>query len=160
MLSGYSPKACRVLKARMFSSERLESLNSDARGSKMFRPALAITMAVACILPAWAADNPTLPMPAVAPTIATSRLPYCGATILAGPELTEPATHLAPSQPEPRDKPLPINLPTALRLSGARPLVIDAAQASLAVAAAQLEKARLLWLPSLAGGLGYYHHDG
>jgi outer membrane protein TolC len=38
--------------------------------------------------------------------------------------------------------------------------VINAAQASLAVASAQLEKARLLWLPSLAGGVGYYRHDG
>src|SRR5438045_254869 len=126
----------------------------------MLRSALISAMSLALLLPALAADNPSLPMPAVIPTIAAPRLVERSSTILAGPELSEAAIHLPPSQPEPRDKPLPIDLATALKLSGARPLVIDAAQASLALAAAQLEKARLLWLPSLNAGLGYYHHDG
>jgi outer membrane protein TolC len=121
---------------------------------------LVIAIALVSILPARSADNPSLPMPAVTPTIAAPRPIDCSGTILSGPELSEAAIHLPPSQPEPRDKPLPITLATALRLSGARSLVIDAAQASRAVAAAQLEKARLLWLPSLNAGLGYYHHDG
>jgi len=126
---------------------------------EMLRAVLASVMALAC-LPAWAADNPTLPMPGVAPALAGPRPVESSKTIFAGPELSEAAIHLPPSQPEPRDKLLPINLATALRLSGARPLLIDAAQASLALAAAQLEKARLLWLPSMAGGVGYYRHDG
>jgi outer membrane protein TolC len=99
-------------------------------------------------------------MPAVTPAIAAPRPPECSSPILTGPELSEAVIHLPPTKLESQDKPLPITLATALRLSGARPLVIDAAQATLAVAAAQLEKARLLWLPSLNAGLGYYHHDG
>jgi outer membrane protein TolC len=55
---------------------------------------------------------------------------------------------------------LPINLATALRLAGARPLIISAAQASVQVAAEQLAKARVEWLPSVSAGAGYYHHDG
>jgi outer membrane protein TolC len=55
---------------------------------------------------------------------------------------------------------LPINLATALRLAGARPIVIAAAEASVEVADAELARARVLWLPSVHGGLGYYHHDG
>jgi outer membrane protein TolC len=55
---------------------------------------------------------------------------------------------------------LPINLATALRLAGARPIVIAAAQASVKVAEAELARARVLWFPSLHGGLGYYRHDG
>jgi outer membrane protein TolC len=125
----------------------------------MCRAPLAIVTALACMVPAWA-DNPTLPMPGVARDFTAPRTGECPGSILAGPALNEAAIHLPSSQPEPRDKPLPINLAAALRLSGARPLVIDAARASLAVAAAQLEKARLLWLPSLAAGVGYYHHDG
>jgi len=60
----------------------------------------------------------------------------------------------------PQDKPLPINLPTALRLSSARPLIIAAAQASEEVAAAQLSLAKVLWLPDVNLGGSYYRHDG
>jgi outer membrane protein TolC len=55
---------------------------------------------------------------------------------------------------------LPINLATALRLADARPLLIEAAQASVQVAAGQLERAGALWLPSLYAGVDYYRHDG
>jgi outer membrane protein TolC len=55
---------------------------------------------------------------------------------------------------------LPINLATALRLAEARPLVVEAAQASVQVAAGQLERAGALWLPSLYAGINYYRHDG
>jgi outer membrane protein TolC len=55
---------------------------------------------------------------------------------------------------------LPINLATALRLGGARPIIITAAEASVNVAAEQLALARLQWLPSIYVGAGYYHHDG
>jgi outer membrane protein TolC len=67
---------------------------------------------------------------------------------------------LKPAQPEPDDKPLPINLATALRLGGARPVIITAAEATVGVAAAELDRARLQWLPSVYTGAGYYHHDG
>jgi outer membrane protein TolC len=55
---------------------------------------------------------------------------------------------------------LPINLATALRLGGARPIIITAAQASVETAAAALARARVAWLPSVYTGVGYYHHDG
>jgi outer membrane protein TolC len=55
---------------------------------------------------------------------------------------------------------LPINLATALRLAGARPIVIAAAQASVETADAVLSRARVAWLPSVYTGAGYYHHDG
>jgi outer membrane protein TolC len=64
------------------------------------------------------------------------------------------------AEPEVTEKPLPINLATALRLAGARPLIISAAQSSVQVAAAQLAKARVEWLPSFNVGTGYYRHDG
>jgi outer membrane protein TolC len=61
---------------------------------------------------------------------------------------------------EPTDKPLPINLATALRLAGARPLVIAAAQASVRGAAAGLERAQVAWLPNFYLGTAYFRHDG
>jgi outer membrane protein TolC len=69
-------------------------------------------------------------------------------------------THLRAAQTEPDDQPLSINLAVALRLAGARPLVISAAQASLEAAVANLDHARVLWLPSVYGGAAYYRHDG
>jgi outer membrane protein TolC len=67
---------------------------------------------------------------------------------------------VALAQPESTDKPLPINLATALRLSGARPLIIAAADAVVAEALAALSRARVLWVPSFNVGAGYYRHDG
>jgi outer membrane protein TolC len=77
--------------------------------------------------------------------------------VLSGGRLTDA---LSPAPPETSDRPLPINLPTALRLSGGRPVIIAAAQASVEVAAANLQRARVLWLPSFDVGTGYYRHDG
>jgi outer membrane protein TolC len=61
---------------------------------------------------------------------------------------------------EPADHRFPINLATALRLSDARPLVVAAAQASVWVAEARLQQARVLWVPSLMFGSDYIRHDG
>src|SRR5690242_2075207 len=47
------------------------------------------------------------------------------------------------------DKPLPINLATALQLANVRPLDVAVAAQRIQVAAAQLEQARTLWLPTL-----------
>jgi outer membrane protein TolC len=54
----------------------------------------------------------------------------------------------------------PINLATALRLADARPLIVAAAQASAWVADAQLQKAKVLWLPAFMMNAAYYRHDG
>jgi outer membrane protein TolC len=56
-------------------------------------------------------------------------------------------------------KVLPINLPAALKLAGARPLEIALAQERLQVAAAQLNQAKVLWLPTVTIGGDYFRHD-
>src|SRR5437016_2355091 len=58
------------------------------------------------------------------------------------------------------DQPFPINLPTALQLAGVRPLDIAAASARIQVAAAERERAKVLWLPTLYTGVDYARHDG
>jgi outer membrane protein TolC len=55
---------------------------------------------------------------------------------------------------------LPINLPTALRLAGVRPLDIALASESVKAAAAQLQGAQGLWLPTIFMGTDYFRHDG
>ena len=77
----------------------------------------------------------------------------------ASPKIRSRRRSRRPSRPN-RTRPLPINLATALYLSNARPLVIAFAQASVEEAAAQLQNAKVLWLPNLNAGTGYYRHDG
>src|SRR5262245_47672357 len=57
-------------------------------------------------------------------------------------------------------KPLPINLPTALALSGANHLYIQIAAERLQAAAAVLDRANVMWLPNIALGVDYFRHDG
>lgn len=79
---------------------------------------------------------------------------------------SQPATVPSPlpllDQPAgvPDQKPYPINLPTALQLAGVNPLDIAVASERLRVAAAQLDRARVLWLPNLTAGVDYFRHDG
>jgi hypothetical protein len=82
--------------------------------------------------------------------------------LLCRPELVQSSQIPEIQSPEPNqtDRALPINLATALCLSQARPLVISAAQTSVAKAAAQLQGANALWLPDLHLGVDYSHHDG
>ncbi len=61
---------------------------------------------------------------------------------------------------EPGDLRFPINLATALRLADARPVIVSATGASVWVAEAKLQKAAVLWLPSLNLGGDYIRHDG
>jgi outer membrane protein TolC len=67
---------------------------------------------------------------------------------------------LAAPAPAPSDKPLPINLPTALQLAGMRPIDISLASERIQVAAAQLGRAEVLWLPTIYVGGDYFRHDG
>jgi outer membrane protein TolC len=55
---------------------------------------------------------------------------------------------------------LPINLPTALQLANVRAADIAVAAARVQIAAATLEQAQALWLPSITVGGDYAHHDG
>ncbi len=54
----------------------------------------------------------------------------------------------------------PIDLPSALRLAGARDLDIAIARQRVSAAVADLEKARALWLPSLFPGVTWYAANG
>jgi outer membrane protein TolC len=54
----------------------------------------------------------------------------------------------------------PINLGTALRLADGRPLIVATAQASAWIAEAQLQKAKVIWVPTFNLGLDYIRHDG
>jgi outer membrane protein TolC len=57
-------------------------------------------------------------------------------------------------------RPLPINLPTALKLGNAGALDIAFAVQQERLAAAQLQGRRVLWLPTLYLGTDYFRHDG
>jgi outer membrane protein TolC len=57
-------------------------------------------------------------------------------------------------------KPYPINLPAAMKLGNVRGLDIELASRRLQVAAAQLQGAKVLWLPNLIVGTDYFRHDG
>lgn len=57
-------------------------------------------------------------------------------------------------------EPLPIDLPTVLRLVNANSPVIGFAQARVREALARQELAEVQWLPDLAAGLNYYRLDG
>jgi outer membrane protein TolC len=65
-----------------------------------------------------------------------------------------------PPAATPCDKPLPINLPTALQLGNVRGIDIALASQRIELAVAQLERARVLWLPNILWGVDYYRHDG
>jgi outer membrane protein TolC len=72
------------------------------------------------------------------------------------PALTLPIVPAAVTQ----GKPLPINLPTALTLSNANPLDIQIAGERLRAATAQLDRAKVLWLPNIGMGVDYFRQDG
>ncbi len=91
--------------------------------------------------------------------------------VVAGPALAQPAaprpevvTRTPPlpvAAPAPDgDRPLPINLATALQLANARPLDVALAAERVRVAVAQLERANALWLPTVVAGFNYARHDG
>jgi outer membrane protein TolC len=82
--------------------------------------------------------------------------------VLEGPMFSDHSLAAELDAPEPDlcDRPLPINLATALRLSDARPLIVAAAQATVQLEAARLLQARLLWVPSINTGVSFYQHAG
>jgi outer membrane protein TolC len=84
--------------------------------------------------------------------------------LIAGVGVAEPPSNPAGNWPPPAvrpdDRPLPINLPTALQLANARGLDIRFAAARVQVAYAALDRAKLLWLPNIAVGANITRHDG
>lgn len=72
----------------------------------------------------------------------------------------DPPVALAPPIPAASDRPLPINLPTALQLASVQPLDIGIASERIRAAAAELERSQVLWLPNILMGTDYFRHDG
>lgn len=73
---------------------------------------------------------------------------------------TAPVEIPLPAVPAAEDRPLPINLSTALQLAGVNPLDIALATQRLQAANAALERANVLWLPTVYFGVDYFRHDG
>src|SRR5205823_1532744 len=71
-----------------------------------------------------------------------------------------PAVPFTAPAPAACDRPLPINLPTALQLANVRPIDIALASERIQAAVAQLERAQVLWLPTVYLGTDYFRHDG
>jgi outer membrane protein TolC len=67
---------------------------------------------------------------------------------------------LAPPAPDPGMRPLPITLSAALQLANANAVDIAAAGERVRVALAQLNQARVLWVPTVTAGMDYSRHDG
>ena len=84
-----------------------------------------------------------------------------------GQELAPPARS-SPTPNAPADstnlygdeRALPINLATALQLADVRAVDVAAAAERVRVAAAVLEQAQVLWLPTVTVGGDYSRHDG
>ena len=77
-----------------------------------------------------------------------------------GPELSTPSDLPLTPAVQPDDRPLPINLPTALQLANVQAVDVATAAERIKVAAAVLEQAEVLWLPSITLGGDYNRHDG
>jgi outer membrane protein TolC len=70
-------------------------------------------------------------------------------------------TVAVPIPPHPdNNKPLAVNLPTALSLANVRALDVELAAQRIQAAAATLEQANVLWLPTITIGGDYNRHDG
>lgn len=98
-------------------------------------------------------------------------LPAAGDEVEA-PAEPKPSPVEAPPAPDAVDEPVatddqplaargqPIDLSTALMLTGGRSPQVTFAQARVAEAQAQLDRAEVLWLPSIRYGLNYNKHEG
>jgi hypothetical protein len=118
---------------------------------------------------AGTAPPPSSPLAATPRLVATDGVVTAAAQVKPAqpPAKKESAQAADGSTPQPAaptleatDRPLPINLATALRLADARPLLVAAAQAQTWVAEGQFQRAAVLWLPQLNLGGDYERHDG
>jgi outer membrane protein TolC len=112
--------------------------------------AIAATAFLFCasLLPAQTKQAPaTLPDPKPEPAAPKKSQPYA-------PAETSSALYRLERTP------LPIDLPTALRLADAANPTVQVAQARVREALARLDQASVLWLPNLDAGVAYNRHDG
>jgi uncharacterized protein (TIGR03000 family) len=71
-----------------------------------------------------------------------------------------PGSELAAPSVRPLERPLPINLATALGIANVQPWDVRAASERVRVASAQLSQSRVLWVPTLYTGGVYQTHAG
>jgi outer membrane protein TolC len=107
----------------------------------------------------WGVATLTWPAFSEAKVYAQDRLPPPDGWVPSGTP-TAPVSPASPPLPSPCDRPYPINLLTALKLADARSVDIAAAAERISAAAAVLEQAQVLWLPTITVGGDYNRHDG
>lgn len=78
---------------------------------------------------------------------------------LAGPLYAQPLPAPVPVA-APGERVYPITLATALQLAGAAPLDVQIAGRQVEIAARQLDRAKLLWVPNVSVGVDYFKHTG
>ncbi|HXY35964.1 MAG TPA: TolC family protein [Planctomycetaceae bacterium] len=106
-------------------------------------------LAAACLTLAWTLPNAVYAQVQQAPDASVPPAPPS--------ESSGPSASFGGSD---TDRRLPINLATAFTLAGVQPIDVQVAAARIRVAAAELDYAKLLWLPSLLVGTDYLRHDG
>lgn len=111
-----------------------------------------------------AQETAPLPRPVAPPPTAPESLPSvtppCGPFPTATTSCPPPPAKWVPPAAAPCEQPLPINLATALKLTNVRAWDIAIAGERVQIAAAQLQSAKVLWLPTLYNGVDYLHHEG
>src|SRR5579871_3691540 len=84
----------------------------------------------------------------------------CALSAVALLRAADPPTPFVPPAARPDDRTLPISLPAALQLADARALDVILARQRVAASLAALDRANVLWLPSIDVGADYTRHDG
>jgi outer membrane protein TolC len=84
------------------------------------------------------------------------------AEVAPAPKTEQPTAviEFTPPAPMPHEQLLPINLPTALQIANVQSLDVAIASERIRVAVAQLDRAKVLWVPTLLLGGDYFRHDG
>lgn len=106
--------------------------------------------------PVLVAKRPT-PVPFAAATRVVSQ--PAGESRLVSAESVAPVAPTVPSAAS-QESTHPITLSTALALSNASPLDVQIAGERVRLASAQLDRARVQWLPNVNLGVDYFRHDG
>jgi len=76
------------------------------------------------------------------------------------PAVDNPVDHPAEDEQPSADAAVPINLPTALARIGGEHPIVGFAQWRVQEAYAQLDRAKVMWLPSIQSGFNYRRRDG
>ncbi len=128
--------------------------------SRLWKIALlgGFAAAVPCVgIKATAQDKPPTK---AEPPAAKAEQPPAKSEQLPTPKPAPPIVPLASPDVLSDQKPLPINLATALSLANAQAWDIAIAGERIRVASALLQQSNVLWLPTIVAGVDYQHHDG